>query len=170
MNQPDPAPGKQGTEPGWLPDDELTREWLRLVEQYRAECDAADRRRFLDAPDPRGGGPVRLSFLEGRSMRIPILIETGERGGFRAHAGGPFTASADGKTATEATENLAALLRERLKAGARLAVLDIGVAPQVLAQAPLQLEPLPDEDWFFQTMRGAIEENRKREDEVSRDS
>jgi hypothetical protein len=39
---------KRGAEPGWLPDDELTREWLRLVEQYRAQCDAADRRRLTE--------------------------------------------------------------------------------------------------------------------------
>jgi hypothetical protein len=36
---------------GWLPDDELTRDWLRLVQQYRAECDAADRARLEDASD-----------------------------------------------------------------------------------------------------------------------
>jgi hypothetical protein len=32
-----PAPG------GWLPDDELTQEWLRHMKDYRTECDAADR-------------------------------------------------------------------------------------------------------------------------------
>jgi hypothetical protein len=43
-------PGKRGAEPGWLPDDELTRDWLRLVQEYRSECDASDRRRLLDEP------------------------------------------------------------------------------------------------------------------------
>lgn len=32
---------------GWLPDDELTREWREAVEQYRRDCDAADRQRIL---------------------------------------------------------------------------------------------------------------------------
>lgn len=32
---------------GWLPDDELTKEWQRAVEEYRRECDEADRRRIL---------------------------------------------------------------------------------------------------------------------------
>jgi predicted RNase H-like HicB family nuclease len=32
---------------GWLPDDDLTREWQEAVEQYRRECDAADRQRML---------------------------------------------------------------------------------------------------------------------------
>jgi hypothetical protein len=41
---------KLGPEPGWLPDDELTRDWLRLVEQYRSECDAADRLRIINDP------------------------------------------------------------------------------------------------------------------------
>jgi hypothetical protein len=43
--KPDKTPlgRKSGTEPGWLPDDELTREWLKYVEEYRSACDAADR-------------------------------------------------------------------------------------------------------------------------------
>ncbi|MBI2806837.1 MAG: hypothetical protein HYX68_17800 [Planctomycetes bacterium] len=28
---------------GWLPDDELTREWLQHMKDYRDECDARDR-------------------------------------------------------------------------------------------------------------------------------
>jgi hypothetical protein len=42
-----------GAPGGWLPDDELTRDWLQLVDQYRAECDAADRER-LDIPSDPG--------------------------------------------------------------------------------------------------------------------
>ena len=38
-----PSPARAG----WLPDDELTREWHEAVEQYRRECDAADRQRIL---------------------------------------------------------------------------------------------------------------------------
>jgi hypothetical protein len=101
-------------------------------------------------------------------MQIPILVEPGENGGFRARAGEPFGVSAEGATAREAAEHLATLLRDRLKAGARLAFVDLPNGPQVLAPAPLQLEPLPDEDWFFETMRQAIAENRQREDEAGR--
>ena len=32
---------------GWLPDDDLTRDWLQSVEEYRQECDLADRKRIL---------------------------------------------------------------------------------------------------------------------------
>src|SRR5438105_4892107 len=32
---------------GWLPDDELTQEWLQHMKDYRAECDAEDRARIL---------------------------------------------------------------------------------------------------------------------------
>lgn len=31
----------------WLPDDDLTRQWLEAVEEYRRECDVADRRRII---------------------------------------------------------------------------------------------------------------------------
>lgn len=37
-----PGAAGGGPEGGWLPDDELTRDWLQLVQQYRAECDVAD--------------------------------------------------------------------------------------------------------------------------------
>lgn len=36
---------------GWLPEDELTREWRQSIEAYRAECDAADRRRLAQEGD-----------------------------------------------------------------------------------------------------------------------
>jgi hypothetical protein len=42
-----PGAVERGAEPGWLPDDELTRDWLQLVQQYRSECDSADRQRLL---------------------------------------------------------------------------------------------------------------------------
>jgi hypothetical protein len=36
---------------GWLPDDELTQEWRELIQQFRAECDTADRARLDKASD-----------------------------------------------------------------------------------------------------------------------
>ena len=33
---------------GWLPDDELTREWLQAVRQFRDDADEADRRRLSE--------------------------------------------------------------------------------------------------------------------------
>jgi hypothetical protein len=41
---PTQIPGGKG---GTLPDDDLTREWLQAVEEYRQECDVADRERIL---------------------------------------------------------------------------------------------------------------------------
>jgi hypothetical protein len=49
-----PVVGVGGANGGWLPDDELTRDWLQQVQQYRAECDAADRERLGSAPDALG--------------------------------------------------------------------------------------------------------------------
>ena len=46
-----PVSAGSGAHGGWLPDDELTRDWLQLVEQYRAECDTADRERLDNASD-----------------------------------------------------------------------------------------------------------------------
>src|SRR4051812_22498833 len=41
------------TAAGWLPDDELTREWLAQIQQFRQECDEADRHRLLEAPEEK---------------------------------------------------------------------------------------------------------------------
>ena len=46
-----PVTAAGAPEGGWLPDDELTRDWLQQVQHYRAECDAADRARLGTAPD-----------------------------------------------------------------------------------------------------------------------
>jgi hypothetical protein len=43
---PGATPGPNG---GRLPQDDLTREWLQAVRQFREECDAADRSRTESA-------------------------------------------------------------------------------------------------------------------------
>ena len=86
-------------------------------------------------------------------MQIPILIEP-TTGGFRARSGEPFAASAEGPTAEDATQRLRTLLRDRFQDGSRLPLLDLAT------------EPLPDDDWFFKTLREEIEANRRREDEA----
>jgi len=45
--QPVSPPGPKG---GWLPEDDLTREWLQAVQQFRDECAEADRRRLSESP------------------------------------------------------------------------------------------------------------------------
>jgi hypothetical protein len=102
---------------------------------------------------------------EGCVMHVLILIEPIEGDRFRAKAGEPFGLSAEGKTAEEAAIQLETILRGRLHGGSRLALLDLGNGSSP-APALLHLEPLPDDDWFFQTMRDAIVENRQREDEA----
>jgi hypothetical protein len=98
-------------------------------------------------------------------MHVLILIEPIEGGRFRAKAGEPFGASAEGKSAEEAAQHLKTILRDRLQKGSRLALLDLGHGLPA-TPALLHLEPLPDDDWFFQTMREAIAENRQRENEA----
>lgn len=98
-------------------------------------------------------------------MHVLILIEPIEGNRFRARAGEPFSLSAEGETEEEAAQNLKTILRDRLQSGIRLALLDLGNgSPATLA--PLHFEPLPGEDWFFQTMQEAIAENRQRENEA----
>jgi predicted RNase H-like HicB family nuclease len=97
-------------------------------------------------------------------MQVLILIEPIEGDRFRAKAGEPFGLSAEGKTAEEAAQHLQVLLRERLETGRHLALLDLENGSSA-ALAPLHIEPLPGEEWLFQTMSEAIAENRQRENE-----
>jgi hypothetical protein len=97
-------------------------------------------------------------------MHVLILIEPIEQGRFRAKAGEPFGVSAEAETAEEATRQLEIILRDRLHTGSRLALIDLGSGSSPATPPPLHLDPLPDDDWFFQTMREAIAENRQRED------
>jgi hypothetical protein len=46
--------GSSSVAAGWLPDDELTQEWLQAIRDYRRECDEADQRR-LPGDESQGG-------------------------------------------------------------------------------------------------------------------
>jgi len=113
----------------------------------------------------QAGARKKPGTFEDCVMHVLILIELIEGGRFRARAGEPFGVSAEGKTAEEAAHQLETILRDRLQSESRLALLDLGNGlPPV--PTPLHLEPLRDDDWFFQTMREAIAENRQWEDEA----
>src|SRR5688572_14215701 len=98
-------------------------------------------------------------------MQLPILIEPIDGGRFRARSGEPLALMTEGATAHEALTALQAALREQLRSGARLGAVDVENGSVSAPAGPLQLDPLPEDDWFFQTMREAIEENRRREDQ-----
>jgi hypothetical protein len=100
-------------------------------------------------------------------MQVLILIEPTETGCFRARAGEPFNASAEGESADKARQQLEILLRQRLQNGNQLATIELGGSAQTSAPAPLKLAPVPDDDWFFRTLREVIAENRQQEDEAT---
>jgi len=97
-------------------------------------------------------------------MQFLVVIEPTETGRFRARTGEPLSEVAEGDSADEAKRRLETALNQRLQGGSQLATINLGKGLKGAAQPPLHLEPLPDEDWFFQTMREAIAENRQRED------
>ena len=99
-------------------------------------------------------------------MELLILIEPIAGGRFRARAGEPLALTAEGSSREEATRQLEALLRERLHGGEQLATIQIENGSP-LPPSPFQPAPLPADDWAFQTMREAIAENRRREDEAA---
>jgi len=98
-------------------------------------------------------------------MHIPVLIEPIAGGRFRARSGEPFGAAAEADSADEARKQLETILRHRLNGGPLVATVDLGNGSEQ-RQPPLQLPPVPENDWFFDTMRDAIAENRAHEDEA----
>jgi hypothetical protein len=99
-------------------------------------------------------------------MDILILTEPIADGRFRARAGEPIALTAEGNTREEATQHLEALLHDRLRGGGQLAVIRIENGSP-LPPSQFQPAPLPADDWAFRTMREAIAENRRREDETA---
>jgi hypothetical protein len=95
-------------------------------------------------------------------MQLPVLIEPLATGGFIARAGEPFAGTAEGATAEEAVLRLEGLLRARLQAGSRVAVISL---PNGLA-GPHSEPENEDSDWAFRIMQETIEENRRRENEA----
>jgi hypothetical protein len=100
-------------------------------------------------------------------MHIPVLVEPIGGGRYAARAGEPFSASAEGTSAGETMRHLEAMLRQRLQNGSEVATIDLSSGAPARNGRPLCLEPLPAADWFFKTMRKAIEENRQRENEAA---
>jgi uncharacterized protein (DUF1697 family) len=83
-----------------------------------------------------------------------------------ARAGEPFSAIAEGASAGEATRQLEAILRQRLQSGSAVATIELSDISPAADERPFCLEALPEDDWFFKTMREAIEENRQRENQA----
>ncbi len=94
-------------------------------------------------------------------MQIPVLIEPLARNGYRARSMGPFAVGAKGATRVEALAKLRAKIEGRLKKGAELVGLEVGVAPHPwMAFAGMFKGDPWIEDW-----KRSIEEYRKKVDE-----
>jgi hypothetical protein len=100
--------------------------------------------------------------MGGRSLEVPVIIETVAGNGYRATGAGGLSVglTAEGATAAEAIDRLADQVRTRVEAGAKLADLSVGgAAPWKQDAGYLRDEPL------YEPWREAIEENRRKLDE-----
>jgi hypothetical protein len=95
-------------------------------------------------------------------MQIPVLIEPVAGNGFRACGIGPEAAVAEGKTDAEALERLRQDLESRIKAGARIAYLEIPLQNHPLARAAGIFQP---DDPVVQEWKEIMAENRARDNE-----
>ena len=98
-------------------------------------------------------------------MEILILVEPTEGGRFVAQAGEPFSLSADGGTADDATQRLRALIDARLQGGGMLKLLSLADGKSGSPVGlPIPADDLYKTDWAFQALGEAIAENRRLED------
>jgi predicted RNase H-like HicB family nuclease len=94
-------------------------------------------------------------------MQIPVLIERTARNGYRARGLEPFAVSAKGATREEALAKLRAKIEKRLKKGAELVGLEIGLSPDPWMEFAGMFKGDPwIEDW-----KRSIEEYRRQVDE-----
>ncbi len=96
-------------------------------------------------------------------MQIPILIQPIADGRFQVRAAEPFSFACEGSTVSEATDMLRKQIEACFKNGASMSVIQVNGTANG-AKAHIDFEPIPDNDWFFQTMREVIAENRAREE------
>ena len=94
-------------------------------------------------------------------MDIRVLIEPLATGRFRAQTGPPWGLVAEGCTTAEATQGLAALIRDRLANGAQLRVLTVPQKPPQPAASALPADDLYRMDWAYRELQEAIAENRR---------
>ena len=94
-------------------------------------------------------------------MDITVLIEPLAAGRFRAQTGPPWGLAAEGGSTEEATQGLAALIRDRLANGAQLAVLTVPQNPQQPAAPTRVADDLYRTDWAYRALQEAIAENRR---------
>ena len=94
-------------------------------------------------------------------MDITVLIEPLAAGRFRAQTGPPWGLAAEGCTTEEATQGLAALIRDRLANGAQMTVLTVPANPRPPVASPLPADDLYRTDWAYRELQEAIAENRR---------
>jgi len=97
-------------------------------------------------------------------MQLPILIEPVPGGRFRASLGDPFHAAAEADDPQGAVQELVRLLQQRLKSGARIAVLTIANGAVQGPAAPLPADDAYKTDWVYRELEEAIAQNRRLEE------
>jgi hypothetical protein len=96
-------------------------------------------------------------------MKIPVLIEPVKDNGYRAVGLGADAIVAEGKTDGEALMNFRKAIESRIRAGARLAYLDMGGEDKGLAPAAGIFEP---DDPLVAEWKEIMAENRRRDDAI----
>jgi hypothetical protein len=95
-------------------------------------------------------------------MQIPVLIEPVAGNGYRARSVFPVAITAEGRTDTEALQNLRERIQGQLAAGARITCLDFPVEEHPLARSAGIFQP---GDPLVQEWKEIMAENRRKGDE-----
>jgi hypothetical protein len=98
-------------------------------------------------------------------MQFPILIEPTSDGRFRAEIGEPFRVSTVAEDAERALEDLVRQVQQRLRDGARVAVLTLGNG-SVEVTAPFPADDAYQTDWVYRELTEEMAENRRLEESV----
>ncbi|HZU36218.1 MAG TPA: hypothetical protein VFA18_09930 [Gemmataceae bacterium] len=98
-------------------------------------------------------------------MQFPILVEPTADGRFRAEIGEPFRLSAVAHDAQHALDELVRQVQQRLRSGARVAVLTVDNG-SIQVTAPFLADDAYKADWVYRELTEEMVENRRLEDAV----
>jgi hypothetical protein len=107
--------------------------------------------------------------MRDHAMQIPVLIEpiAGQR--YRARTGEPLALCVEGSTVEEVEREVARIVEERIRQGARIVTVNVSNGP-LSSELPFPADDLYQSDRGFRELQEAIVENRRIEDEAESNS
>src|SRR5438132_899461 len=109
---------------------------------------------------------LSFSWVKGRTMQFPILVEPTSDGRFLARIGEPFHISTVADDARRAVDDLLRQVQQRLQDGASIAVLTLTNGSVQVTTPPFPADGAYETDWVYRELTEEMAESRRLEESV----